>query len=159
MADLERIGRADDVIVLVFSEFGRRVPENTNLGTDHGTAGLMFVIGKPVKGGHYGEVPSLTELTEGDNLRHTTDFRRVYATATAGFAISAACGFCGRRRPALLRQRESTLPDVRRVRREAAVSRGSRREGDLPPLPGHDRGLDPGAIGIGRNQAAVSDRG
>ena len=85
MADLERIGRADDVIVLVFSEFGRRVPENTNLGTDHGTAGLMFVIGKPVKGGHYGEVPSLTELTEGDNLRHTTDFRRVYATATAGW--------------------------------------------------------------------------
>jgi uncharacterized protein (DUF1501 family) len=85
MADLERIGRADDVIVLVFSEFGRRVPENTNLGTDHGTAGLMFVIGKPVKGGHYGEVPSLTELAEGDNLRHTTDFRRVYATATAGW--------------------------------------------------------------------------
>jgi uncharacterized protein (DUF1501 family) len=85
MTDLERIGRADDVIVLVFSEFGRRVPENTNLGTDHGTAGLMFVIGKPVKGGHYGEVPSLTELTEGDNLRHTTDFRRVYATATAGW--------------------------------------------------------------------------
>jgi uncharacterized protein (DUF1501 family) len=85
MADLERIGRADDVIVLVFSEFGRRVPENTNLGTDHGTAGLMFVIGKAVKGGHYGEVPSLTELTEGDNLRHTTDFRRVYATTTAGW--------------------------------------------------------------------------
>ena len=47
--------------------------------------GLMFVIGKPVKGGHYGEVPSLTELSEGDNLRHTTDFRRVYATATAGW--------------------------------------------------------------------------
>ena len=45
----------------------------------------MFVIGKPVKGGHYGTVPSLIELTEGDNLRHTTDFRRVYATATAGW--------------------------------------------------------------------------
>jgi uncharacterized protein (DUF1501 family) len=61
------------------------VPENTNLGTDHGTAGLMFVIGKPVAGGHYGGVPSLTELAEGDNLRHTTDFRRVYATATEGW--------------------------------------------------------------------------
>lgn len=85
MADMARIGRADDVIVLVFSEFGRRVPENTSLGTDHGTAGLMFVIGKPVKGGHYGLVPSLTELSEGDNLRHTTDFRRVYATATQGW--------------------------------------------------------------------------
>ena len=85
MADMARIGRAGDVVMLVFSEFGRRVPENTSLGTDHGTAGLMFLIGKPVKGGHYGEVPSLTELVEGDNLRHTTDFRRVYATATAGW--------------------------------------------------------------------------
>ena len=45
----------------------------------------MFVIGKQVKGGHYGELPSLTDLAEGDNLRHTTDFRRVYATATAGW--------------------------------------------------------------------------
>ena len=85
MADVARIGRADDVIMLVFSEFGRRVPENTSLGTDHGTAGLMFLIGKPVKGGHYGEVPSLSALLAGDNLRHTTDFRRVYATATEGW--------------------------------------------------------------------------
>jgi uncharacterized protein (DUF1501 family) len=85
LADMVRIGRADDVIMLVFSEFGRRVPENMSLGTDHGTAGLMFLIGKPVKGGHYGAVPSLTALIEGDNLRHTTDFRRVYATATAGW--------------------------------------------------------------------------
>ena len=78
--DLERIGRADDVVVMVFSEFGRRVPENVNLGTDHGTANLMFVAGKPVKGGHYGGVPSLTKLDAGDNLIYTTDFRRVYAT-------------------------------------------------------------------------------
>jgi uncharacterized protein (DUF1501 family) len=85
MADMERIGRADEVVLLAFTEFGRRVPENTSLGTDHGTAGPMFVIGKPVAGGHYGEVPSLTELTEGDNLRHTSDFRRVYATATEGW--------------------------------------------------------------------------
>ena len=85
MADVARIGRADDVIMLVFSEFGRRVPENTSLGTDHGTAGLMFLIGKPVQGGHYGEVPSLSALLAGDNLRHTTDFRRVYATATEGW--------------------------------------------------------------------------
>ena len=49
------------------------------------SAGPMFVIGKPVAGGHYGQAPSLTELTEGDNLRHTTDFRRVYATATEGW--------------------------------------------------------------------------
>jgi uncharacterized protein (DUF1501 family) len=80
LADVERIGRSDDVVVLVFSEFGRRVPENVNLGTDHGTANLMFVAGKPVKGGHYGKIPSLTELDAGDNLIFTTDFRRVYAT-------------------------------------------------------------------------------
>ncbi len=80
MKDMERIGRADDVTVLVFSEFGRRAAENTSLGTDHGTANHMYVIGKPVKGGHYGDVPALTDLDEGGNLRFTTDFRRVYAT-------------------------------------------------------------------------------
>src|SRR6266852_1528238 len=85
LQDLERIGRADDVVVMIFSEFGRRVPENVNLGTDHGTANLMFAVGKPVKGGHYGKVPSLTELDSGDNLIHTTDFRRVYATMIAGW--------------------------------------------------------------------------
>ncbi|MDA1372564.1 MAG: DUF1501 domain-containing protein [Proteobacteria bacterium] len=78
--DLERIGRADDVALMIFSEFGRRVPENVSLGTDHGAANAMFVVGNPVKGGHYGELPSLTELTEGDNLAYTTDFRRVYQT-------------------------------------------------------------------------------
>jgi uncharacterized protein (DUF1501 family) len=77
---MERIGRADDVVVLVFSEFGRRVPENTSLGTDHGTANQMYVIGKPIRGGHFGKKPSLTELDEGDNLVFTTDFRRVYAS-------------------------------------------------------------------------------
>lgn len=80
MKDMERIGRADDVTMLVFSEFGRRVPENTSLGTDHGTANHMYLIGEQVRGGHYGRAPSLTELDEGDNLVFTTDFRRVYAT-------------------------------------------------------------------------------
>jgi uncharacterized protein (DUF1501 family) len=85
ITDLDRIGRADDVVVMIFSEFGRRVPENVNLGTDHGTANLMFVAGKPVKGGQYGAVPSLTKLDAGDNLVYTTDFRRVYATMIAGW--------------------------------------------------------------------------
>lgn len=83
--DLERIGRADDVALMVFSEFGRRVPENESLGTDHGAANAMFVIGNQVKGGHYGEVPSLTNLAEGDNLAYTTDFRRVYQTMIQGW--------------------------------------------------------------------------
>ncbi len=85
MLDLERIGRADDVVLMIFSEFGRRVPENVSLGTDHGAANVMFVVGKPVKGGHYGEVPSLINLTEGDNLQYTTDFRRVYQTMMQGW--------------------------------------------------------------------------
>ena len=50
LTDLERIGRADDVVVMIFSEFGRRVPENVNLGTDHGAANLMFVAGKTGQG-------------------------------------------------------------------------------------------------------------
>ena len=85
LTDLERIGRADDVVVMIFSEFGRRVPENVNLGTDHGAANLMFVAGKPVKGGQYGTIPSLTKLDAGDNLMYTTDFRRVYATMIDGW--------------------------------------------------------------------------
>ena len=80
MKDMERIGRANEVSVLVFSEFGRRVAENTSLGTDHGTANHMYVIGKPVKGGHYDDAPSLTNLDEDGNLKFTTDFRRVYAS-------------------------------------------------------------------------------
>ena len=85
LLDLKRIGRADDVVVMVFSEFGRRVPENVSLGTDHGAANLMFVAGSSVQGGHYGDIPSLTELDEGENLIHTTDFRRVYATMIGGW--------------------------------------------------------------------------
>ncbi|NKB98109.1 MAG: DUF1501 domain-containing protein [Pseudomonadales bacterium] len=78
--DLERLGLSDRVAILVYSEFGRRVPENANLGTDHGSANDMWVIGAGVDGGHYGELPSLTNLVDGDNLAHTADFRQVYAT-------------------------------------------------------------------------------
>ena len=83
--DMERIGRADQVTMLIFSEFGRRVPENANLGTDHGTANYMFVAGKHVKGGLYGTPVSLSQLDAGDNLIHTTDFRRVYASLMGGW--------------------------------------------------------------------------
>ncbi len=77
--DLTRIGRGDEVAVMIFTEFGRRVEENGSLGTDHGTATPMFVAGKGVKGGFYGKHPSLTDLDDG-NMKMTTDFRRVYAT-------------------------------------------------------------------------------
>lgn len=79
MEDIKRIGRADDVAVMVFTEFGRRVEENGSLGTDHGTATPMFLFGKGLKGGLYGRHPSLTDLDDG-NMKMTTDFRRVYAT-------------------------------------------------------------------------------
>lgn len=85
LRDMERIGRADDVVLMAFSEFGRRVPENANLGTDHGTAGPMFIAGKPVHGGLYGQPVSLAERNADDNLKHTTDFRRVYATVADGW--------------------------------------------------------------------------
>ena len=77
--DLEQMGAGDHVLTLAFSEFGRRVHENANGGTDHGTASEMFLLGKPVKGGLYGEYPSLANLEAGD-LKYTTDFRAVYAT-------------------------------------------------------------------------------
>ncbi len=69
--------RGQDVVVLVYSEFGRRVAANASQGTDHGTAGPVFVAGAPVRGGFYGEQPSLTDLDNGD-LKVTTDFRSVY---------------------------------------------------------------------------------
>ena len=79
MEDIERIGRADDVAMMVFTEFGRRVQENASGGTDHGTAGPMYLFGQNINGGFHGTHPSLTDLDNG-NLKMTTDFRRVYAT-------------------------------------------------------------------------------
>jgi len=80
MADLRAHNAADNVIVLMFSEFGRRVRDNGS-GTDHGAAGVTFVIGDKVKGGHYGEYPSLKaeKLVQGD-LNPSMDFRSIYST-------------------------------------------------------------------------------
>jgi len=80
--DVARLGRGNDVAVVMFTEFGRRVEENGSLGTDHGTATPMFLFGARdrIKGGLYGQPPSLTDLDDG-NLKMTTDFRRVYSTA------------------------------------------------------------------------------
>jgi uncharacterized protein (DUF1501 family) len=77
--DLAAHGADDRVLTMTFSEFGRRVEENANRGTDHGTAAPMFLIGGDVKGGVYGSHPSLTDLDYG-NLKWHTDFRSVYAT-------------------------------------------------------------------------------
>jgi uncharacterized protein (DUF1501 family) len=77
--DLEKAGEADRVLVLVFSEFGRRVAENASGGTDHGTAAPVFLLGKGVRAGLHGPYPDLGTLEDGDP-RHAIDFRRVYAT-------------------------------------------------------------------------------
>jgi uncharacterized protein (DUF1501 family) len=77
--DMEKHKAADRVLVLTFSEFGRRVDENASQGTDHGAASCLFLCGSQVKGGLVGTYPSLEKLGEGD-LVHTVDFRAVYAT-------------------------------------------------------------------------------
>jgi uncharacterized protein (DUF1501 family) len=80
MTDLRAAGKSDNVIVLIFSEFGRRVRDNGS-GTDHGAAGVTFVLGDKVKGGHYGDMPSLDapKLVQGD-LNPNMDFRGIYST-------------------------------------------------------------------------------
>lgn len=75
--------RWDDVLVLTYSEFGRRAKQNASGGTDHGTAAAHFAMGGKVKGGLHGAYPSLADLQDGD-LRHTVDFRDVYSTVARG---------------------------------------------------------------------------
>ena len=77
--DLASAGQADRVALLAFSEFGRRVAENGGQGTDHGAAAPLFVVGPVAKKGLVGDHPSLESLDDGD-LKHHTDFRRVYAS-------------------------------------------------------------------------------
>jgi uncharacterized protein (DUF1501 family) len=78
--DLEAHGKADDVLVLTWSEFGRRVQQNANGGTDHGAGSVLFALGKGVTRGLYGDAPNLAALVDNGNVPYTTDFRRVYAT-------------------------------------------------------------------------------
>lgn len=74
-----RQGRWQDLLIMTYSEFGRRVGENASAGTDHGTAAPHFLIGGRVKGGLYGAQPSLSDLQDGD-LKHRIDYRSLYAT-------------------------------------------------------------------------------
>lgn len=76
-AELKARKLEDKVIVLVYSEFGRRVAESGSQGTDHGAASVAFLLGSKVKGGFHGSMPGLKDLERGD-LRFTTDFRALY---------------------------------------------------------------------------------
>jgi uncharacterized protein (DUF1501 family) len=93
----------DRVMILGYSEFGRRVQENDG-GTDHGTAGLSFCVGRAVKGGIYGAYPDLGNLDGNGNMRFTTDFRSLYATVLdrwLGQAPSATDSLLGSSYPRL----------------------------------------------------------
>jgi uncharacterized protein (DUF1501 family) len=81
MQDLREHDASDEVLILVFTEFGRRIKDNGS-GTDHGSGGGAFLIGDRVAGGLYSEYPSLepSQWLNGEDLRHTFDFRGVYGT-------------------------------------------------------------------------------
>lgn len=83
--DLAAKGRLSDVLVMTWSEFGRRAKENASGGTDHGTANVQFLFGGSVRGGHHGAAPSLTSLDGNGNFKFSTDFRSTYATALGGW--------------------------------------------------------------------------
>lgn len=96
--ELEKTDLADRVVTVVFSEFGRRVKENLSAGTDHGSAGPVFVVGKGLNAGLLGAPPSLEDL-DGDNLRFTTDFRRIYAALVEACFELDASSVLGDHRP------------------------------------------------------------
>jgi uncharacterized protein (DUF1501 family) len=81
---LDQSKHAERVVLMTFSEFGRRVDENGSRGTDHGAGSCLFLAGPSVKGGVIGKHPSLSDLGDGD-LKYHTDFRQVYATLLDGW--------------------------------------------------------------------------
>jgi uncharacterized protein (DUF1501 family) len=99
-ADLKQQGNFDRVLLITFSEFGRRVAENASGGTDHGAAAPMFIMGGAVKPGMFGKHPSLTDLDHGD-LKFNTDFRSVYGTVLDSWLKAPSQTVLGRKFPSL----------------------------------------------------------
>jgi uncharacterized protein (DUF1501 family) len=93
--DLRDQKNSDRVLVLAFSEFGRRVAENGSAGTDHGAAAPVFLFGEQIKAGIHGHAPDLATLTDGD-IVHETDFRQVYATVLEGWLGTQSAPLLGR---------------------------------------------------------------
>ena len=77
---MQRAGKWDDILVVTYSEFGRRAKENRAGGTDHGTASSHMILGGKVNGGIYGRHPDFSRLDKNGNVHHTVDFRSIYAT-------------------------------------------------------------------------------
>lgn len=100
LGDLRAQRLLDRVLVLCFSEFGRRVRENGSRGTDHGVAAPVLLLGSGIRGGLHGAHPSLTELVKGD-LAMSVDFRQVYATVLDGWLGAGAERVLGQPREAL----------------------------------------------------------
>jgi uncharacterized protein (DUF1501 family) len=100
IADLKQQGNFERVLLMTFSEFGRRVQENANGGTDHGAAAPMFLLGGAAKAGLFGKYPSLTDLDRGD-LKFNTDFRSVYGTLLDKWLKAPSEMVLGRKFPAL----------------------------------------------------------
>ena len=98
--DLKQQGNFDRVLLITFSEFGRRLVENANGGTDHGAAAPMFIVGGAVKPGLFGKYPSLSDLDYGD-LKFNTDFRSVYGTVLDKWLRAPSQVVLGRKFPAL----------------------------------------------------------
>jgi uncharacterized protein (DUF1501 family) len=94
-ADLRDQKNSSRVLVLAFSEFGRRVAENGSAGTDHGAAAPVFLFGESLKAGVHGHAPDLAHLTDGD-IAHETDFRQVYATVLERWLGANSAAVLGR---------------------------------------------------------------
>ncbi|HFU76693.1 MAG TPA: DUF1501 domain-containing protein [Arcobacter sp.] len=76
--NLIKVNKWSNVIIMTYSEFGRRVQENGSKGTDHGSASPHFIVGGGIRGSIYGEYPSLSKLDENGDLVYTTNFREIY---------------------------------------------------------------------------------
>ena len=98
--DLKKQENDDRVLMMTFSEFGRRVEQNASGGTDHGAAAPMFLFGPNLKAGIVGKHPSLTDLDGGD-LKFSTDFRSVYATVLQNWLETPSKPILGRQFPTL----------------------------------------------------------
>ena len=95
-ADLKAQGNWNRVMLMTFSEFGRRVAENGSAGTDHGAAAPLFLAGGAVRAGFHGTAPSLSNLFQGD-IQHTIDFRSVYAGVLENWLRVASAPVLGRK--------------------------------------------------------------